>query len=143
MFEKLTDEMRRAIVVASQEAHALGEKEIDTEHLLLGITDEPNDATAALEFFGISVEEVRKQIIALVDSGREPTREDRHLPFTPGASRAFVTSDTLLWRMRRNARSPVLFLYALLEAEGIARLVLLREKLDAERLYGYIVLNSN
>ena len=72
MFEKFTDEARRAVVFAQEEARSLGHTYIGTEHLLLGVMHQPEDpGAAALASHGVSPEAVRSLIVDIVGEGSE------------------------------------------------------------------------
>jgi len=88
MFERFTDQSRRAIVLAQEEARQLNHDHIGTEHVLAGLLREQRGAAAqVLETSGVTLEAVREQILALAGPGQEPPRE--HIPFTPRAKKGF------------------------------------------------------
>ena len=63
MFGRFTDEARRVLVVAQEEARTLNHNRIGTEHLLLGLVQEREGIAAeALESLGISLDAVREQV---------------------------------------------------------------------------------
>jgi ATP-dependent Clp protease ATP-binding subunit ClpC len=63
MFGRFTDEARRVLALAQQEAEALNHNRIGTEHLLLGLVQEREGMAAeALESLGISLDAVRQQV---------------------------------------------------------------------------------
>ena len=49
MFERFTDSARRVIVLAQEEARALGHTSIGTEHLLLGLIAESDGLAAKVD----------------------------------------------------------------------------------------------
>jgi ATP-dependent Clp protease ATP-binding subunit ClpA len=76
---------RGVIVLAGEEARDSGQRNIGTEHLLLGMLDEGEGIAAqALRSFGLSADSVREEILA-----RHPwltgDRFDGQVPFTPAA----------------------------------------------------------
>ena len=88
MFERFTDESRRAIVLAQEEARQLNHDRIGTEHVLAGLLREERGATArALEASGVTLEAVRQQIEALAGRGQAPP--DGHISFTPRVKKGF------------------------------------------------------
>ena len=88
MFERFTDQSRRAVVLAQEEARRLNHDHIGTEHVLAGLIREERGAAArTLEASGITLDAVRAQIVALAGPGQEPPRE--HIPFTPRAKKGF------------------------------------------------------
>jgi ATP-dependent Clp protease ATP-binding subunit ClpC len=88
MFERFTDQSRRAVVLAQEEARRLNHDHIGTEHVLAGLIREERGAAArTLEASGITLDAVRAQIVALTGPGQEPPRE--HISFTPRAKKGF------------------------------------------------------
>ena len=91
MFERFTDQSRRAIVLAQEEARHFDHNYIGTEHLLAGLRREERGAAArALESAGITVDAVRGKIETLVGRGEQPP--SGHIPFTPGAKKCLELS---------------------------------------------------
>jgi ATP-dependent Clp protease ATP-binding subunit ClpC len=63
MFGRFTDEARRVLVVAQEEARTLNHNRTGTEHILLGLVQEREGIAAeALESLGISLDTVRQQV---------------------------------------------------------------------------------
>jgi len=91
MFEGFTDQARRVVVLAQEEARLLNHNYIGTEHLLLGLLHEGEGVAAkALEWFGISLEAGRVQVQETISQGlRAPTG---HIPFTPRAKKVLELS---------------------------------------------------
>ena len=91
MFEGFTDQARRVVVLAQEEARRLNHNYIGTEHLLLGLLREGDGVAAeALEWLGISLEAVRAQVEEMTGQGlRAPTG---HIPFIPPAKQALELS---------------------------------------------------
>jgi ATP-dependent Clp protease ATP-binding subunit ClpC len=86
MFERFTQRARQVVVLAQEEARALGHEYIGTEHVLLGLLREDQGLAArVLESFDITVERVRAQVVRVVGSGDEPTSGP--IPFTPRAEK--------------------------------------------------------
>ena len=82
MFERFTDRARRVVVLAQEEARMLNHDYIGTEHLLLGLIHEGDGVAAkVMESLGISLEEVRQQVSAMITSGQQAA--SGHLPFSP------------------------------------------------------------
>ena len=91
MFERFTDQSRRAVVLAQDEARLLNHNYIGTEHLLAGLRRETRGAAArALESAGITMDEVRAEIKTLV--GRGEMAPSGHIPFTPQAKKCLELS---------------------------------------------------
>ncbi len=72
VFERFTERARQVVVLAQDEARALRHNYIGTEHLLLGlIREEEGLAARVLASLGITIEEVRAQVIRIVGQGDE------------------------------------------------------------------------
>ena len=88
MFELFTDQSRRAVVLAQEEARRLQHDHVGTEHMLAGLLREEQGAAArALGAVGVTLGAVRGQIVILVGPGQEPVRG--HIAFTPQAKKGF------------------------------------------------------
>ena len=86
MFERFTDQSRRAVVLAQEEARRFDHNYIGTEHLLAGLLREERGAAArALEAAGITLDAVRAQIEVTIGRGQLPP--SGHIPFTPEAKK--------------------------------------------------------
>jgi ATP-dependent Clp protease ATP-binding subunit ClpC len=86
MFERFTEQARRAVVRAQEEARGFDHNYIGTEHLLVGLRcEEPGAAARTLESAGITVDAVRGKVETLVGRGQEP--QAAHIPFTPQAKK--------------------------------------------------------
>jgi ATP-dependent Clp protease ATP-binding subunit ClpA len=91
MFERFTDQSRRAVVLAQEEATRFDHNYIGTEHLLAGLRREERSAAArALESAGITLDAIRGEIETLV--GRGPQAPSGHIPFTPQAKKCLELS---------------------------------------------------
>jgi ATP-dependent Clp protease ATP-binding subunit ClpA len=93
MFERFTDQSRKAVVLAQQEARLLGHNYIGTEHLLAGLLGEEHGAAArTLASAGITLAAVRGQIETLAGRGPGQGRPSGHIPFTPRAKKGLELS---------------------------------------------------
>src|SRR5258708_26329058 len=73
MFERFTDRARRVIVLAQEEARQLNHNYVGTEHILLGLIREGDGVAAkALAATGISLDEARRHVQAILGPGAEP-----------------------------------------------------------------------
>jgi ATP-dependent Clp protease ATP-binding subunit ClpA len=92
MFERFTDQARRIVVLAQQEAGRLNHDYIGTEHLLLALIREGTGTAArALASLGITEEAARQQVEAITGRGQQDVRRG-HIPFTPRAKKALELS---------------------------------------------------
>jgi Clp amino terminal domain, pathogenicity island component len=86
-FERFSDEARRVVVSAQEEAQSLGHNYVGTEHLLLGLLLLGEGAAAdALRTLGLTHEAARAKVIAIIGEGSVPVTG--RLPFTPRSKKA-------------------------------------------------------
>jgi hypothetical protein len=91
MFERFTNQSRRVVVLAQEEARMLNHSHIGTEHLLLGLLHEGKGAAAAvLEATGITLDAARDQVVSIVGRGQQ--EPSGHIPFTPRAKKSLELS---------------------------------------------------
>ena len=92
MFERFTDQARRIVVLAEEEARMLSHDYIGTEHILLALIREgTGTAASALESLGITEEVARQQVEEIIGRGQQdPPRG--HIPFTPRAKKTLELS---------------------------------------------------
>jgi hypothetical protein len=87
VFERFTDQARRCVVLAQEEARLLNHGYIGSEHALLGVLAEAQGIGAqALRSLDVSVDAVRAKVVTLVGRGDRPALG--HIPFTAQAKRA-------------------------------------------------------
>ena len=83
VLERFTDRGRRALLLAQEEAKALNSEWVNTEHLLLGLTEEGEGIAAiALQSLGISTEDLRTKVIEYFpshDTGTDDPQLSRKL----------------------------------------------------------------
>jgi predicted enzyme related to lactoylglutathione lyase len=91
MFERFTDEARRVVVLAQQEARRLDHDHIGTEHVLLGLLAVPEGVAArALAGLGVAADAVRGEVEQVI--GRGTRTPEGHIPFTPRAKKVLELS---------------------------------------------------
>jgi ATP-dependent Clp protease ATP-binding subunit ClpC len=84
MFERYTDRARRVVVMAQEEARELGHNYVGTEHILLGLIHEGTGIAAqALTALGVSQDEIRAQVEAIIGRGDLASVQHGPIPFTP------------------------------------------------------------
>ena len=91
-FEKFTDKARKVLVLAQDEARALHQPYVGTEHILLGLIQEKDGLAAqALERLGVAYDAVVKGVreVASIDEGADASG---HLSFTPRVKRVLENS---------------------------------------------------
>jgi ATP-dependent Clp protease ATP-binding subunit ClpC len=91
MFERFTDQARRVVVLAQEEARDLGHGYIGTEHILLGLLAERDGVAAqALTALGIGLDAARQQVQEIIGEGAP--QPSGHIPFTPRAKKVLELS---------------------------------------------------
>ena len=91
VFERFTDRSRHVLVLAQQEAFALGHDFIGTEHILLGLVAEHDGVAAtALDSLGVRLEPLRAKVAEVV--GSSAAASGGSPPFTPRAKRVLELS---------------------------------------------------
>ena len=91
MFVRFTDQARRAVVLAHEEARTLDHHYIGTEHILLGLLHEGDGVAAkSLQALGISLPAVRQQVEEIIGHGKQAVAG--HIPFTPRAKKVMQLS---------------------------------------------------
>jgi ATP-dependent Clp protease ATP-binding subunit ClpA len=91
MFERFTEQSRRVVVLAQEEARMLSHNHIGSEHLLLGLLHEQGGTAAdVLASAGITMEAARSQVEELAGPGdKSPSG---HIPFTQRAKKILELS---------------------------------------------------
>jgi ATP-dependent Clp protease ATP-binding subunit ClpA len=91
VFERFTQQARRVVVLAQDEARALGHQHIGTEHLLLGLLREEDGLGArVLVSLGIGIDAVRLRVEMIAGRGEEAP--GGQIPFTPRAKKVLELS---------------------------------------------------
>jgi len=91
MFERFTDQARRIVALAQEEARTFN-NDVGTEHLLLALIREGTGMAAqALTALGITEDAARQQVEEVTGRGRQDPRRGRS-PFTPWAKKALELS---------------------------------------------------
>jgi ATP-dependent Clp protease ATP-binding subunit ClpC len=90
MREAFTNRLRLALDKAQEEARALNQDFVSTEHLLLGLLDAGDDAEApaGLRLAGIGRDELRQKLLAALPHCAETPVVTGNLPLSPKAQRA-------------------------------------------------------
>jgi ATP-dependent Clp protease ATP-binding subunit ClpA len=93
MFERFTEEARRTVVFAKEEAYTLQHTSIGTQHLLLGLLHTGEGGAAdALTGAGVSLEDLREQVVRIVGPSEGVTEAPATIPFTPRAKKVLELS---------------------------------------------------
>src|SRR5205823_7401534 len=83
VFERFTERARQVVILAQEEARELRHNYIGTEHILLGLLREEGSAARVLVSLGVTVDDVRAQVVRIIGKGEEVTTGQ--IPFTPRA----------------------------------------------------------
>jgi ATP-dependent Clp protease ATP-binding subunit ClpA len=139
MFERFTDQARRVIVLAQEQARLLNHNYIGTEHLLLGLLREGDGVAAkALGALGISLEAVRAQVQETV--GQSLSAPTGHIPFTPRAKQVLEGSLREALQLGHSSIDTEHILLGILrEGEGVAAQVLAGLGADDAQVRGQVV----
>jgi ATP-dependent Clp protease ATP-binding subunit ClpC len=91
MFERFTNQSRRVVVLAAEEARGLHHNYIGTEHILLGLLrDSEGTAATALEAADVTLEGARREVETIIGRGKQ--EPSGNIPFTPRAKKVLELS---------------------------------------------------
>lgn len=140
MWEPFTERARRSIVLAQEEAQRLGDTDLGTEHLLLGIISEGESVAAnVLERMGVILPKVREEVETLVGKG-SPLEVMPEVEFTPRAKRVIELAFEEAKRFEHNyIGTEHLLLGILRDGEGVAFRVLTNLKVSVEVVRGKVL----
>lgn len=134
MFGRFTERAQRVIVLAQEEARALGHNVVGTEHILLGLIDEGEGVAArALTSMGISTEQVRAEIERVI--GRGEAGAVGPSGFTPRTKRVLELAFEEARQLGHSYIGTEHILLGLIrEGEGVAAQVLTNLGADLEKV---------
>ncbi len=138
-FERFTERARQVVVLAQEEARALGHEHVGTEHLLLGVLRVDDGLAArALNSLGITTEVVRREVERVV--GRGADAPPGRMRFTPRAKKVLELALREARALEHNYIGTEHVLLALVrEEEGVAFRILHDVGADAEKVRRAIV----
>jgi hypothetical protein len=133
-FDKFTDEARRVLTYAQDEAQRLDHNYIGTEHFLLGLVREEESVAAhVLKAMGIGLPDVRRAVLFIVGRGDRPVPGEVGL--TPRAKRVIELAIDEARRLgHRYIGTEHLLLGLVREGEGVAAGVLESMGVDLDRV---------
>jgi ATP-dependent Clp protease ATP-binding subunit ClpC len=139
MFERFTDQARQVVVLAQEEARALGHGYIGTEHILLGLLSEGEGIAAqALASLEITLDAAREQVAEIIGAGTGPP--PGHIPFT---SRTKKVLELSLREAQRLGDSYIGTEHILLgltrEGEGVGAQILVRLGASTDRVLAEVL----
>ena len=116
MFERFTDDARRVVVLAQEEARLLRHNYIGTEHLVLALTLGRSDTPGIIEWLGFSHQGLQEHVETEVGPGSEDP--SGHIPFTPNARRILKASLTAALQLNSQQIRPEHMLIAIARTPG-------------------------
>jgi hypothetical protein len=133
-FARFRSPARAAIVHAQDEAHDLDHEYIGTEHILLGVLRaEDGVAAQVLSSLGITLDDTRERIVAIVGRGPGESAGSGRAPFTPRAKKALELALRESLALDHDYIGTEHLLLGLVrEGEGVAAQVLEQQGADAE-----------
>ena len=139
MFERFTDQARRVVVLAQEEARMLDHNYIGTEHILLGLMHEGEGIAArALTSLDISLEAVRRLVEEIIGRGQQAP--SGHIPFTPRAKKVLELSLREALQLGHNYIGTEHILLGLFrEGDGVGVQVLVQLGADPNRVRQEVV----
>jgi Clp amino terminal domain, pathogenicity island component/ClpX C4-type zinc finger len=135
VFERFTDEARRAVVMAQEEARQLNHNYIGAEHILLGLLGvEDGIASRALQQLEVAPDAIRRRVREIIGAGALPA--SGHIPFTSDAKKALEYSLREALRLGHNYIGTEHILLALVrpDDESIASQVLVELGIEQSRV---------
>jgi ATP-dependent Clp protease ATP-binding subunit ClpA len=142
MFERFTDQARRVVVLAQEEARLLGHGYIGTEHILLGLLAEGEGLAAqALATLEISLDAAREQVAEI--SGEGTGQPAGHIPFTPRTKKVLELSLREAQRLGDSYIGTEHILLGLTrEGEGVGAQVLDRLGASTDRVVAQVLMTK-
>ena len=134
MFERFTDQARRIVVSAQEEARRLDHQYIGTEHVLLALVRETEGVIGTVfEAVALSQTGVRVQVEQII--GRGPQPAVGQIPYTPRAKKVLELSVREALQFGHNyVGAEHIFLGLIREGEGVAAQVLSQHPVDLNRV---------
>ena len=127
MFERFTDDARRVVVLAQEEARLLDHNWIGTEHLLLAVIHQGGVVAEALEPFGLTIDRVRAEV------EHRTTPESAHgaaIPFTHDAKKAMELALREALKLGDRSITSAHLMLGVLEVEGCLGLQIVADVSD-------------
>ncbi len=140
MFNNFTERAMQVLALAQQEAVAMNQTALGTEHLLLGILEEGNGVAAkALESLGLDSKRARDNILSMVQPGKSKV-DPTQLRITPRVKRVFdlAQDEAVRWNVNYIATEHLL-LGIIREGEGVAFQVLTNQGITADKVRHQII----
>lgn len=140
MLDNFTERAMQVLALAQQEAIAMRQPAVGTEHLLLGIIDEGQGVAAkALESLGLDADRIKTDVNRMVQPGQAPVTPNQ-LRITPRVKRVFdlAKDEAVRWGVNYVATEHLL-LGIIREGEGVAFQVLVNQGITADKVRAQII----
>lgn len=140
MLDNFTERAMQVLALAQQEAIAMHQPAVGTEHLLLGIIDEGQGVAAkALESLGLDTDRIKTDVNRMVQPGQAPVTPSQ-LRITPRVKRVFdlAKDEAVRWGVNYVATEHLL-LGIIREGEGVAFQVLVNQGITADKVRAQII----
>lgn len=133
MWQRFTERARKVVFYAQDEASRLGENQVSTEHLLLGLVRETDSvASRILDRLGVTLHRVKQEVERFAHKG-EP-RQGSEMQLTPRARRVIDLAYDEARQLNNNYIGTEHLLLGLIrEGEGLAARILSKLGVDLER----------
>ncbi len=133
MWQRFTERARKVIFYAQEEAQRLGDSQVSTEHLLLGLVRESDSVAARiLDRLGVSLQRIRAEIERYASRG--DIRHGAEMQLTSRAKRVIDLAYDEARQLNNNYIGTEHLLLGLIrEGEGLAARVLNKLGVDLER----------
>lgn len=133
MWQRFTERARKVIFYAQEEAQRLGENQVSTEHLLLGLVRETDSVAARiLDRMGISLQRIRQEVERFAHRG--DSRPGQEMQLTPRAKRVIDLAYDEARQLNNNYIGTEHLLLGLIrEGEGLAARILTKLGVDLDR----------
>ena len=116
MFERFTDDARRVVVHAQEEARLLRHNYIGTEHLVMALAVGNSDTPGIIEWLGFTHKDLQERVETEVGPGSEDP--SGHIPFTPNAKLILENSLTAAQQLSSKHIGPEHMLMAIARTPG-------------------------
>ncbi|MFM9413690.1 ATP-dependent Clp protease ATP-binding subunit [Peptococcus simiae] len=140
MLNNFTERAMQVIALAQQEALAMHQPAVGTEHLLLGIIDEGHGVAAkALESLGVDADRIKQDVSRMVQPGSSQVNPNQ-LRITPRVKKVFdlAKDEAVRWGVNYVATEHLL-LGIIREGEGVAFQVLVNQGITADKVRAQII----
>jgi dihydroneopterin aldolase len=140
VFERFTEQARKVVVLAQEEARHFNHNYIGTEHLLLGLLREDEGAVAAraLASVNVTLRAAREQLESIVGHGEEDP--GAQVPFTPRSKKVLELALREAIQLDHNyIGSEHILLGLVRENEGVASQMLSSMGVEADEVHRRVI----